>query len=411
VRIHGAGLWAGRPYLVLEYVEGPTLRDAWTAFDGPRLATIVDQVAQGLEAIHASEVVHRDLSPDNILIDAKGRAKVLDFGIARSLDSQLTSSQTKMQLGRLGYVAPEQARNPRDASWASDQWSLAAIVHEALTGAVPYRVESEDTSDESTMVKLADNLQKGTSVTTLTRANRSVTSALDAVVLRALRPSPGDRFPTIAIFAHALRRTMAPGVRLAVADAVASPPSKRAGSGRSRRRLVTAMGIAATLGGLLGGAVAIATWASPTPAAAVTEIADAVQAPLAEPMVSPLPPDSTPRQASLTVQSEPPGAVLILGEERITLPVTLVRPLGETVEGIVEMGGHVTTVAKLTFTSTQAAQVIPLEKIEPTPPRRRRRSSRARASTPEASEFRRREITIEPIEPLDEEPPFEDRIR
>src|SRR4051812_7628298 len=133
VKVFDYGAGGARPYLVMEYVEGPTLaaliaRDG-RSIDADRLAA---ELLDALRQIHAAGVVHRDVKPSNILVDGVGTAKLTDFGIARPADAtQLT--QTGQVIGTLGYMAPE-VKEGREADQRSDLYSLGVVLRECAKG-------------------------------------------------------------------------------------------------------------------------------------------------------------------------------------------------------------------------------------------------------------------------------------
>ena len=129
-------------WLVMEYVEGRNLSER-VATDGPlspdEAAPILRQIADALAAAHAAGIVHRDVKPSNILLDATGAAKLTDFGIARSDDADATLTQTGFLTGSPAYLAPEVAAG-RPAGPQSDVWALGATAFHALAGHPPYEV-------------------------------------------------------------------------------------------------------------------------------------------------------------------------------------------------------------------------------------------------------------------------------
>jgi serine/threonine-protein kinase len=146
VGIIDAGEDSGRPYIVFEYVEGETLKQRIRRLGrlpiGEAVAYAIE-IARALEAAHARSIVHRDVKPQNVLIDEEGSAKVTDFGIARTLDDEeegLTADGRV--LGTTDYVSPEQALG-HPVTGQSDLYSLGIVLFEMLTGDVPYRGENQ----------------------------------------------------------------------------------------------------------------------------------------------------------------------------------------------------------------------------------------------------------------------------
>jgi serine/threonine-protein kinase len=134
----------GRPYIVLEYVEGETLKERIRRngeLDVSEAIAYAIEIARALGAAHARHIVHRDVKPQNVLIDEEGSAKVTDFGIARSLDDDGLTADGRV-LGTTDYVSPEQALG-HDVTGQSDLYSLGIVLFEMLTGSVPFRGENQ----------------------------------------------------------------------------------------------------------------------------------------------------------------------------------------------------------------------------------------------------------------------------
>ncbi|MGH2951110.1 MAG: protein kinase domain-containing protein [Solirubrobacterales bacterium] len=187
VAVIDAGEDGGRPYIVFEYVEGETLKQRID--DAGRLpldeaAAYAIEVGRGLAAAHARKLVHRDVKPQNVLIDPEGRAKVTEFGIARSLESDGLTATGRV-LGTTDYVSPEQAMG-REVDSRSDIYSLGVVVWEMLVGEPPFKAE---TLVGVAMKHVNDRMPD------VQRRRREVSSALAAVVERATEKEPKKRYP------------------------------------------------------------------------------------------------------------------------------------------------------------------------------------------------------------------------
>jgi predicted ATPase len=139
--VHALGEHDGRPFLVMELIEGVTLQALAEHRPGvAEVARLVGQAAKALAAAHAAGVVHRDVKPENIMVRPDGYVKVLDFGLARSLPS-LTEPGQAVLAGTLAYLAPEQARGEPAAS-ASDVFALGVVLYQLATGRHPFEADS-----------------------------------------------------------------------------------------------------------------------------------------------------------------------------------------------------------------------------------------------------------------------------
>src|SRR4051794_10538808 len=144
VAVIDAGEDGGHPYIVFEYVEGENLKQRIKRL-GPlepqeALAYAIE-IARGLSVAHKRNLVHRDVKPQNVLIDAEGRAKVTDFGIARQLEQQGVTDTGRV-LGTTDYVSPEQAMG-QGVDPRSDVYSLGVVLYEMLTGDVPFSADTQ----------------------------------------------------------------------------------------------------------------------------------------------------------------------------------------------------------------------------------------------------------------------------
>jgi serine/threonine-protein kinase len=139
-----AGEDEGRPYIVFEYVEGETLKERIRRMGRLPMDEAIAyaiEIARALGCAHSHHIVHRDVKPQNVLIDAEGSAKVTDFGIARTLDEAGLTADGRV-LGTTDYVSPEQALG-HDVNGQSDIYSLGVVLYEMLTGDVPFHGENQ----------------------------------------------------------------------------------------------------------------------------------------------------------------------------------------------------------------------------------------------------------------------------
>src|SRR5205085_8558522 len=140
VGVIDAGEDDGAPFIVFEFVDGETLKERIRRNGRlaiPEAIAYAIEIARALGAAHAQGIVHRDVKPQNVLIDEEGAAKVTDFGIARSLDEEGLTAEGRV-LGTTDYVSPEQALGHDIASGQCDIYSLGIVLFEMLTGDVPF---------------------------------------------------------------------------------------------------------------------------------------------------------------------------------------------------------------------------------------------------------------------------------
>jgi tetratricopeptide (TPR) repeat protein/predicted Ser/Thr protein kinase len=190
----------GLPYLVMEYVAGPTLAELISSGRRPLPRELAEQVAQAalaVDAAHAAGLVHRDIKPSNILIDtASGRAKITDFGVARSLTAPSTITRDGALAGTPAYMSPEQARGEPDLDPRTDVYSLGATLYEGLTGQPPFagalhavlrRIIADDPLPPR-------------------RFDQEIPADLETICLKAMAKEPSRRYQTARALADDLRR-------------------------------------------------------------------------------------------------------------------------------------------------------------------------------------------------------------
>ncbi|QDU69312.1 serine/threonine-protein kinase [Engelhardtia mirabilis] len=188
VTVHDFGELGGRYFLLMEYVEGCSLRRLLDerAIDPQRALALVPAICAGLEYAHGQGVVHRDIKPENILVQPDGHVVIVDFGLARMVGSagdDLRLTRASQIMGTPQYMAPEQIHRPLEVDHRADVYALGVVLYEMLTGEVPrgrYAAPSERVD---------------------------VDPRLDEVVHRSLQGEPRDRFQSAAEFAAAIEAT------------------------------------------------------------------------------------------------------------------------------------------------------------------------------------------------------------
>jgi beta-lactam-binding protein with PASTA domain/predicted Ser/Thr protein kinase len=291
----------GTYFIVMEYVEGETLKDLVRRqgrLGGSEAVRISLQLLAALEFAHRTGIVHRDIKPQNVMLDRDGNVKVMDFGIARAADSGMTEAGSI--LGTAQYLAPEQARGQR-VDERSDLYSVGIVLYEMLTGTVPFKGDSAVTVALKHVNEMAPEPAQ---------LVPGMPYALNQIVLKAIAKDPGQRYQTAEQFARDLRSAQVGGpvaaaafdpgaeaTRLMDAGAVGAagatsvmtggPLAQSTGDrGRRRRRwpwvlviVLLLLVIAATAYGLMramgGGSVAVPTVVGKSQAAAVAKLEEA----------------------------------------------------------------------------------------------------------------------------------------
>jgi eukaryotic-like serine/threonine-protein kinase len=192
----------GRQYIVFEYIEGENLKEF--AVRKGRLGVrealeVAIEVAHALAFAHEHGLVHRDVKPQNVLLNGDGRAKVMDFGIARSLDVDTGMTETGTVMGTSNYIAPEQASG-QGVDAQTDVYSLGVVLYELLAGDVPFPGESFVAVALKHVHEAPPNLLD---------VRGDVPLRVAAAVDRALEKDPAARFPTMDAFASELEACLA----------------------------------------------------------------------------------------------------------------------------------------------------------------------------------------------------------
>ncbi len=209
--LHDAGVTDdGQPYLALEYVEGERIDLYCNArsLDVPARLRLFLQVVRAVSYAHGKLVVHRDLKPSNILVTPAGNVKLLDFGIAKVLaEDRADETALTQQSGRAltpDYAAPEQIRGEALGT-AADLYSLGVVLFELLAGERPYQLKRESRAALEDAI-LQAQVRRPSDVATQPRLKKRLRGDLDTIVLKALKPSPADRYGTAQALAEDIER-------------------------------------------------------------------------------------------------------------------------------------------------------------------------------------------------------------
>ena len=197
IPIYDAGEYEGQLYLAMRYVEGSDLKAllSESPLDPGRAIAICSQVAAALDAAHARGLVHRDVKPSNVLLDAQEHVYLADFGLSRRLAEQAPELEATLSLGTPAYVAPEQIEGA-EVDAQADVYSLGCLLHECLTGEAPYPRESE-------LAVLWAHLNDPP----------PAPAGLEEVMAKALAKRPEERYASCTELVNAAREALGLGAR------------------------------------------------------------------------------------------------------------------------------------------------------------------------------------------------------
>jgi serine/threonine-protein kinase len=183
----------------MDYIDGQSLK-YYLINEGPlnpaRALHYAHQIAEGLDAAYRQGVVHRDIKPQNILINSDDMVKITDFGLARSRET-VTLTQSNVFMGTAFYISPEQAESGRSADTRSDLYSTAAVLFEMLTGQPPY---TGDTAVDIVIKQMNDK------VPSICQQRQELPVEMDLFMQKALAKSPADRYATPQEFIAAIEQ-------------------------------------------------------------------------------------------------------------------------------------------------------------------------------------------------------------
>ena len=186
VEVYDVGEEDGEHYIVMEYIEGKTLKQLLKKRDSLTLSEVIDimtQLTDGISHAHESYIIHRDIKPQNIMIEDDGRIKITDFGIAMALNAtQLT--QTNSVMGSVHYLPPEQASG-KGATVKSDIYSLGILMYELLTGSVPFK---GDNAVEIALKHMKDKIPS------VRKQDPSIPQSVENILLKATAKNPRNRY-------------------------------------------------------------------------------------------------------------------------------------------------------------------------------------------------------------------------
>ena len=194
----------GLPYIVMEYIDGGSLRDSLATnkkLSEEQAVVIVEAIASALRAAEEHKVVHRDIKPDNIMFTKQGEVKLADLGIAKNDDKENELTKTNMMIGTPAYLPPEQAQNAKGVDGRADIYSLGATFYEMLTGQHPY--------PGNNTIEILHKLFSDP-VPDPRKVNPEVSPASAAIVMKMLAKNPKDRFQNANELLETMDKTFPP---------------------------------------------------------------------------------------------------------------------------------------------------------------------------------------------------------
>ena len=179
----------GRPYLVMKYVEGKTLKDLMRAGTASKedIVFLMEKIGAALHFAHLAGILHRDIKPSNIIIDERGEPYLTDFGLARITQQGASTLSADTMLGTPHYISPEQAKGETELDARTDVYSLGVVLYELVTGRVPFIADTSYAVIHDQIYKAPPRPSE---------IDPNITPEIEMVVLRALAKDPSDRYAT-----------------------------------------------------------------------------------------------------------------------------------------------------------------------------------------------------------------------
>lgn len=202
VPIYDYGEHEGRPYLVMQYIQGYTLKRRMIKkpLSLSEVLKVMAAVGSALSYAHKKGVLHRDIKPSNIIVDTEGTPYLTDFGLARLAASGESTMSADMLLGTPHYISPEQARGQKDLDGRADIYSLGVVLYEMLVGTVPFTADTP-------FAIIHDHIY--TPLPRPSKINPEIPASVEMVLYRAMEKKPDDRYQTTEAFIKDLRTAIA----------------------------------------------------------------------------------------------------------------------------------------------------------------------------------------------------------
>ncbi|NTW08801.1 MAG: serine/threonine protein kinase, partial [Anaerolineaceae bacterium] len=188
----------GRPYLVMKYIEGVTLKEKLKKFRPTyrEMLPIIEDVGSALTYAHELGIVHRDVKPSNVLISKEGKVYLTDFGLARMAQVSTTTLTSDQMIGTPQYISPEQATSSPNLDYRTDIYSFGVLIYEMVVGQVPFNADTP-------FAIIHDHIYTPLPLPSI--LNPSCPESIERVLLKALAKDPSDRYKDVKTMVRAVR--------------------------------------------------------------------------------------------------------------------------------------------------------------------------------------------------------------